>query len=78
MPLISDAAAGWSDPVTLTADEIWQVRRGVAFLSTAASPGADDGFRLGKGDGVLIRSGKAVRYRAGGGGLAPLIAREEV
>jgi hypothetical protein len=42
-PLITDASNTWSAPVTLVADEIWQARREGVFLSTAATPGPEDG-----------------------------------
>ncbi|MEM9249011.1 MAG: hypothetical protein AAGB05_09975 [Pseudomonadota bacterium] len=77
MALISDASTSWSSPVTLTEDEIWQTRYGSVFLTTTASPDAADGFNLTQGEGVLIRSGRSVRYRKDGPTDA-LIVREAV
>ena len=77
MPLVSDATTGWTDAGALSADEIWQCRKGLVFVSTNASPGADDGVQLTEGEGILIRSGQNVRYRKAGP-RAALIARETV
>ncbi len=77
MALISDATTGWSAPITLTDDEIWQTRYGSVFLTTTASPVAADGFNLTQGEGVLIRAGRSVRYRKDGTTEA-LIVREAV
>jgi hypothetical protein len=67
----------WSSPVTLGSDEIWQARREGVFLSTATTPGAEDGLLLRDGAAVLISSGRTVRYRLAGRSSA-LIAREAV
>jgi hypothetical protein len=77
MPLITDATNAWSSPVTLGSDEIWQARREGVFLSTAATPGAEDGLLLRDGAAVVISSGRTVRYRLAGRASA-LIAREAV
>ncbi len=77
MALISDATTSWSSAVTLTEDEIWQTRYGNIFISTTESPAAGDGFNLLQGEGVLIRSGRTVRYRKEGATEA-LIVREAV
>jgi hypothetical protein len=77
MPLITDATNSWSSPVTLGSDEIWQARQEGVFLSTAATPGAEDGLLLRDGAAVLISSGRSVRYRLAGRPSA-LIAREAV
>ena len=77
MALISDAATGWSAPITLAEDEIWQTRYGSVFLSTTDTPVAADGFNLVQGEGVLIRAGRSVRYRKEGPTDA-LIVREAV
>lgn len=77
MALITDATTGWSTPVTLSSDEIWQTRYGSVFLTTTTSPDPDDGFALVQGQGVLIRAGKAVSYRKTGTTDA-LIVREAV
>ena len=67
MPVITDAAAAWSAPVTLSEDEIWQTTAGTAFITTdpTSTDGDGDGIELSPGSGVLIRSGKEVRYRKG-------------
>lgn len=77
MALITDATTGWSAPVTLTADEIWQTRKGAVFLTTAVSPGAEDGLALHEFHAVQFTAGSAVRYRKEGPTEA-LIARETV
>lgn len=77
MALISDAATTWSSPITLTSDEIWQTRWGKVFVTTTATPDADDGFELQQGQGVLLRTGLQVRYRKLGTTSA-MIVREAV
>lgn len=64
MPLITTVPTAWSAPVTLTADETWQVRGGPAFISTDASPAATGGTMMRDGQAVLITAGKTVRYRS--------------
>lgn len=68
MALITDAAFAWSATVTLTSDEIWQVRKGIAFVTTTASPDADDGLALEEGSAVQLSAGAAVKYRKTGSG----------
>lgn len=63
MPRITDATAAWSSAVTLAAGEFWQCHAGYIAVSTAASPGPEDGIRLAEGQGVDIASGKDVKYR---------------
>jgi hypothetical protein len=77
MALITDAATGWSSPITLTADEIWQTRKGSVFLSTAATPGPDDGLVLNEGNAVQFATGATVSYRKTGPAEA-WIARETI
>lgn len=77
MALISDAVTGWSGPVTLSDDEIWQTRYGSVFVTTTGSPDPEDGMALVQGQGVLIRAGREVRYRKAGTTPA-LIVREAV
>lgn len=77
MPLITNASNTWSAPVTLSADEIWQARREGVFLSTAETPGPDDGLLLRDGSAVQFTSGRSVRYRLAGS-KAALIAREVI
>lgn len=77
MALITDAATGWSSPVTLTSDEIWQTRKGSLFLTTTNAPVADDGISLNEGNAVQLAAGSVVRYRKAGPGDA-WIARETV
>ncbi len=77
MALITDATTAWSAPVTLSSDEIWQTRYGSVYLTTTPAAAPDDGFNLLQGEGVLIRSGREVRYRKDGPTDA-LIVREAV
>lgn len=77
MSLISDAAAAWSAPLTLATDEIWQTRKGSVFVSTTASPDAEDGLALHEFHAVQFPAGAVVRYRKEGQGEA-LIVREAV
>lgn len=77
MPLVTDATTTWTDAGELAADEVWQCRKGLVFLSTDAAPGAEDGIQLTEGEGILIRSGQSVRYRRVGARGA-IIARETV
>ena len=76
MPLIDDASTDWSAPVTLAADELWQVRAGVAFITTDAAPEADGGWVLYRGRSLRLSAGLDVRYRRGPG--ETLIARGAV
>jgi len=73
MALISDVTTTWSDPLTLTRDEIWQARSGSVFVTTSPDPDPDDGFALVEGRGVLIRAGLNVRYRKQGSTAALLV-----
>jgi hypothetical protein len=77
MALITNATTGWSSPVTLTANEVWQSRRGAVYVSTTATPAANDGIALHEMDAVQFSNGLTVRYRKEGSGEA-LIAREVV
>ena len=77
MSLISDSTTAWSSPVTLSSDEIWQARRGSVFVTTEASPSAEDGIALQENHAVLLPSGSVVRYRKEGV-TAALIVRETV
>jgi hypothetical protein len=75
MALITDAGNVWSAPVALTLDEIWQTRKGSCFLTTTASPDAEDGIMLNEGNAVQFGAGTVVRYRKVGPSEA-LIVRE--
>ncbi|MBT8416396.1 MAG: hypothetical protein KJO42_03070 [Silicimonas sp.] len=77
MALITDAATGWSSPITLTTDEIWQTRKGSVFLTTTATPDPDDGIQLNEGNAVQLASGATVRYRKAGPAAA-WVVRETV
>lgn len=66
MALITDSVSSWSAPITLSSDEIWQTRRGSVFVSTAATPGAEDGLALQEGAAVQFSAGVSVRYRKEG------------
>ena len=77
MALISDATTAWSDPVTLTTDEIWQARKGHVYVTTTAVPDAEDGLSLFENHAVQLRAGVTVRYRKAWNTTA-LIVREQV
>ena len=77
MALISDASNGWSSPVTLVSNEIWQTRKGSIFVSTTDSPAAEDGLALHEFHAVQLPAGSVVRYRKEGASAA-LIAREVI
>ena len=77
MALISDAATAWSAPITLTSDEIWQARKGAIFVTTTASPAADDGIALHENHAVQFPAGVSVSYRKEGITEA-LIVREAI
>ena len=77
MALISDAATGWSSPVSLVSDEIWQTRKGSVFVTTTSTPAADDGLALHEFHAVQFPAGSQVQYRKEGAGAA-LIVREAI
>lgn len=77
MALITDAATGWSTPVTLTTDEIWQTRQGSVFVTTTTSPAVDDGLALHEFHAVQFTAGSSVSYRKEGVTNA-LIVREAI
>ena len=77
MALITDAATAWSAPITLTTDEIWQARKGSIFVTTTATPAADDGIALHENHAVQFPAGVAVSYRKEGITEA-LIVREAI
>lgn len=80
MSLITDATEEWSSGVTLTADEVWQAQSGWILISTAVSPGANDGIILRgeRGDAIAISSGKTVKYKVSSGAAPFVLSREEV
>ena len=75
MALISDATTLWSAPIPLTADEIWQARKGSVFVTTTASPAANDGIALHENHAIQFPAGVSVSYRKEGATDA-LIVRE--
>lgn len=77
MALITDAATAWSPAITLTSDEIWQTRKGSVFVTTTASPDAEDGIGLHENHAVRFSAGVSVRYRKDGTTEA-VIVREAV
>lgn len=77
MALITDAATAWSSAITLTSDEIWQTRKGSVFVTTTASPDAEDGIGLHENHAVRFSAGVSVRYRKDGTTEA-VIVREAV
>lgn len=77
MALISDATTAWSPPIALTADEVWQTRKGSVFVTTTASPDAQDGIALHENHAVRFSAGSSIRYRKEGATEA-LIVREAI
>lgn len=77
MALITNATTAWSDPVTLANDEIWQARAGAIYVTTTASPDAEDGIALTLREGIRLTAGTQLRYRKEGPAEA-LIAREAI
>lgn len=77
MALITDAATAWSSPILLNSDEIWQTRKGSVFVTTTASPVAEDGIALHENHAVRLPAGASVSYRKEGATDA-LIIREAV
>jgi len=77
MALITNATTGWSTPVTLSTDEVWQTRKGSVFVTTTASPAAEDGIALHENHAVRFAAGLSVQYRKEGVTEA-LIVREAV
>lgn len=77
MALITDAATTWSTPITLTADEVWQARKGSVFVTTTASPAPDDGIALHENHAVRFSAGVSVSYRKEGTTDA-LVVREAI
>ena len=77
MALITDAAATWSAPVTLTQDEIWQTRSGTVFLTATPGAAADDGLFLREATAIVVSAGTELRYRKEGATPA-VIVREAV
>jgi len=63
MALISDAATTWSAAIVLTTDEIWQTRKGAVYITTTASPDAEDGILLRENHAVRLSAGSNVSYR---------------
>lgn len=58
--------ATWSDPVTLTQDEIFQCHKGTVYLTLADAAPADtsDGIRLADGDSFIAPGGATVRFNS--------------
>lgn len=77
MSLIKNATTDWSDPVTLSNDEIWQSRSGNVFITTTPDPEPEDGLSMVLREGIRLGAGLTVRYRKSGD-VAALIAREVV
>lgn len=74
MANISNVTASWQS-VTITADEIWQVRDGAVCVDTDAANQL--GLLLRSGEAVRISAGKTVYYKLNQGSSA-LIARVAV
>lgn len=77
MALILDVANTWSAPVTLSANEVWQSRQGRVFVTTTATPAAEDGIVLNEIHAVQFSAGLSVRYRKEGA-VDAVIVREQV
>ncbi len=77
MALITNATTNWSTAIVLTDNEIWQTRKGSVFVTTTASPDADDGLGLHENHAVQFPAGSTVRYRKEGSTDA-LIVREAI
>jgi len=77
MALITDATTSWSAPVTLTANEVWQSRKGAVYVTTTDNPDAEDGLELQERHAVQFSAGLTVRYRKASPTEA-LVARETV
>lgn len=77
MALISDADVTWSAPITLGADEIWQVRAGRVFVTSTATPDAEDGIELFENQAIRLSAGQTVQYRKLGS-VETRIVRETV
>ena len=77
MALVTDAATAWSAAITLTADEIWQARKGSVFVTTTTTPDANDGISLHENHAIRFSAGVSVSYRKEGPTEA-LIVREAV
>lgn len=77
MALITDATTAWSAPLTLGTDEIWQTRKGSVFVTTTATPDAEDGIALHELNAVQLPAGAQIRYRKAGLTEA-LIVREAI
>ena len=77
MSLITDATTSWSTPITLTSDEVWQTRDGSVFVTTTASPDANDEISIYETHAVRFSAGLSVRYRKEGAADA-VIVREAV
>jgi hypothetical protein len=63
MARITDATDTWSTAVLLSNDEIWQARAGSVFLTTTATPDAEDGLLIVEGQAVRFSAGQQVAYR---------------
>lgn len=67
MAIITNVAYDWSNSVTLTGNEFWQVRVGPVYIATdatAAPSDLEDGFLVNEGDIMALSSGDVLRYRS--------------
>jgi len=65
MALLTDASStAWSSAVVLAANEFWQCRTGAVLISTATTPGVNDGILLTAPYGIDLLSGASVKYKA--------------
>lgn len=65
MAVISVTNTVWSSPVTLSVDEIWQVRGGDVLVASWNPSNAQDGWLLSgaTNDPIQFKAGAVVRYR---------------
>lgn len=76
MARITNASNDWQS-VTLSADEVWQVRAGAVLLDTDASAPDREGILVQTFEALRFSSGRTVFYRLASGTSA-LIARVAV
>ena len=74
---LTTATDTWSEGVTLAKPQIWQVHKGRAQFTTAATPDPDDGLLLAAGQAYEFAAGMTVRHRAADGTTA-LFYRMEI
>ena len=69
MAIITSITDAWSDALTLSSDERWQIRHGQVFVATDAATApanTQDAFLLADGDIMDFNGGEVIRYRRAG------------